>query len=121
MNMNRRAHLIIGIALFLGYRYVAGIFHQTTGELLVSGIIAAAAGSLLPDILEPPTSAKHRGIFHSQTVLKTVTMIFLITTIPVLFAPGIARFPLVFSASCFFLGYTAHLLADSRTRAGLPG
>jgi membrane-bound metal-dependent hydrolase YbcI (DUF457 family) len=121
MNMNRRTHLIIGIALFLGYGYVAGLFHQTTSELFVFGIIAAAAGSLLPDILEPATSVRHRGLFHSGRALKTVAVIFLIAAIPVIFAPGIARFPLVFSASCFFLGYAAHLLADSLTRAGLPG
>ncbi|MDP3564844.1 MAG: hypothetical protein Q8R70_10180 [Methanoregula sp.] len=99
---------------------MAGLFHQTTGELLVFGIIAAAAGSLLPDILEPPTSAKHRGLFHSGRALKTVAVMFLIAAIPVFFAPGINHFPLVFSTSCFFLGYTAHLLADSLTRAGLP-
>jgi membrane-bound metal-dependent hydrolase YbcI (DUF457 family) len=119
--MNRRTHLIIGIALFLGYGYGAGLIHHVAGEVFVCGVIAAAAGSLLPDILEPPTSAQHRGVFHSGRALKTVTMIFLLTAIPVFFTPGIARFPLVFSASCFFLGYAAHLLADSLTRAGLPG
>lgn len=119
--MNRRTHLITGIALFLGYWYVAGPFHETAGELVVCGIIAAAAGSILPDILEPPTSAQHRGICHSRRALKSVIVVFLITAVPVLYAPGIARFPIVFSASCFFLGYAAHLLADSLTRAGLPG
>ena len=119
--MNRQAHILIGIVLFLAYAYVAGLFHHTTSELFVFGIVAAAAGSLFPDILEPPTGAKHRGFFHSRRVLKSVTVMFLITAMPVLFAPGIPHFPLVFSASCFFLGYAAHLLADSLTRAGLPG
>jgi len=119
--MNRQVHLVIGVVLFLVYVYVAGFFHSTSPELFAFGIVAVAAGSLLPDVLEPPTSAKHRGICHSWRALKFVTVMFLLTAIPVLFTPGIPRFPLVFSASCFFLGYSAHLLADSVTRAGLPG
>ena len=119
--MKRQAHLVIGVILFLVYGYVAGSFHGSSGELLVLGIAAVAAGSLFPDILEPATSAQHRGIFHSRRALKSVAVIFLLTAIPVLSVPGIPHFPLVFSASCFFLGYSAHLLADSVSRAGLPG
>ena len=119
--MNRQAHILIGVVLFLVYAYVAGFFRITASELFVFGIIATAAGSIFPDILEPPTSAKHRGICHSWRVLKSVTVIFLLTAMPVLFAPGIPHFPLVFSLSCFFLGYAAHLLADSMTRTGQPG
>ena len=120
--MNRQAHLIIGVILFLGYVYVTGHYHITISrELFVSGIVAVAAGSFFPDILEPPTSAKHRGICHSRRALNAVTVLLLLMALPVLFAPGIPHFPLVFTASCFFLGYAAHLLADSVTRAGLPG
>lgn len=119
--MNRQAHFIIGVVLFLAYVYVTGFFHHTASELFVYGIVAVAAGSLFPDILEPPTSAKHRGICHSRRALKSVSVMFLLTAMPVLFAPGIPHFPLMFSVSCFFLGYAAHLLADSMTRAGLPG
>ncbi|MDO9323344.1 MAG: metal-dependent hydrolase [Methanoregula sp.] len=123
--MNRRTHLIIGGVLFLAYVYVAslltGLFHHTSGELFFFGILAAAAGSVFPDILEPPTSAKHRGFFHSRRMLKTVAVLFLITASAVLFASGIPRFPLAFSAACFSLGYAGHLAADSLTRAGLPG
>jgi len=118
--MNRQAHLIIGFIVFLAYHEVTVFFHATSTELLLPGIAAVAAGSLVPDILEPPTSARHRGICHSRLALKTVAVLFLLTAVPVLFAPGIPRFPLVSAASCFFLGYSAHLLADSLTRAGLP-
>jgi hypothetical protein len=38
-------------------------------------------------------------------MLKSVTLILLIAAIPVFLTPGIAHFPLVFSTSCFFLGY----------------
>ena len=118
--MNRQAHLIIGFIVFLAYHEVTVFFHATSTELLLPGIAAVAAGSLVPDILEPPTSARHRGICHSRLALKSVAVLFLLTAVPVLFAPGIPRFPLVSAASCFFLGYSAHLLADSLTRAGLP-
>ena len=119
--MNRQAHLVTGVVLFLAYVYVAGFFHNTTSQLFIFGIVAVAAGSLFPDVLEPPTSAKHRGICHSWRALKSVSVMFLLTAMPVVSAPGIPHFPLVFSASCFFLGYAAHLLADSVTSAGLPG
>jgi membrane-bound metal-dependent hydrolase YbcI (DUF457 family) len=59
-------------------------------------------------------------MFHSRRALKSVTVLFLLTAVPVLFAHSMPRSPLIFAASCFFLGYSAHLLADSMTRAGLP-
>jgi len=118
--MNRQAHLVIGVVLFLVYLYIAMFFHGTSGELFVSGIAAVAAGSLFPDILEPPVNARHRGFFHSRRAFRSVSVIFLLMAVPFLFYPGIHHFALVFGASCFFLGYAAHLLADSLTRAGLP-
>src|SRR5271169_2858726 len=113
--MNRQTHLVIGGILFLTYIYVAGLFHGPAGELFVFGLITVAAGSLFPDILEPATSGKHRRICHSRRALKLVVAMFLLMAIPVFFAQGIPDFLLVFSASCFFLGYGAHLLADSMT------
>ena len=118
--MNRQMHLIIGGGLFLVYANVAGLFHTASGTLLIFGFVATAAGSLLPDILEPPTSAHHRGFFHSRRVLAAVAILFLLAALPALFDLGSPRFPFVFNASCFFLGYAAHLTADSLTRAGLP-
>jgi inner membrane protein len=119
--MNRQAHLVIGTVAFLAYYKVTTFFHAISTEHLFLGIVAVAAGSLLPDILEPARNARHRGICHSRLALKSVAVLFLLTAVPVLFAPGIPRFPVVAIASCFFLGYLAHLLADSTTRAGLPG
>jgi len=119
--MNRQAHLLIGVICFLVYLYVTGLFHGITGELFVSGIVAVAAGSLVPDIIEPATSARHRGVFHSRRALKAVSVLFLLAAFSVFFISAVSRSPFVFAASCFFLGYAAHLLADSLTRAGLPG
>jgi hypothetical protein len=119
--MNRRVHLIIGIVLFLVYAHGTGLFYRTAGTLFVFGILAVVAGSLLPDILEPATGARHRSICHGWRALGFTGMAFLLTAIPVLFSPVVPHLPLVFPISCFFLGYAAHLLADSLTRTGLPG
>ena len=119
--MNRHTHLLIGGILFFAYSYVAGFLHDPVGELFVFGLIAVVAGSLFPDILEPATSGRHRGICHSRRALKLTVLMFLITAVPVFFIPGIPHLTLVFSTSSFLLGYGAHLLADSVTRAGLPG
>jgi membrane-bound metal-dependent hydrolase YbcI (DUF457 family) len=119
--MNRQVHLIIGVGLFLVYLYVTGLFHGPTGELFVFGIIAVTAGSLFPDIMEPARSPRHRRIFHSRRALNVAGVLFLLTGVTVMFARGIPDPAPVFAFSCFFLGYAAHLLADSVTRAGLPG
>lgn len=118
--MNRQAHLTIGVLLFFIYGYVISFFHVTSFEFLVVGVVADAAGSIFPDLIEPPVSAKHRRICHSRRTLKWVSAIFILTAIMVISAPGIPHFPLVFCSSCFSLGYAAHLLADSLTKAGLP-
>ncbi|MFA4877491.1 MAG: metal-dependent hydrolase [Methanoregula sp.] len=118
--MNRKAHLVIGALLFLSYVYVTGFFHGTSLELFVFGIVAVALGSLFPDIIEPATGSHHRGICHSRRVLKFLLILFLLSALAVLFAKSSPRYPLVFSASCFFLGYASHLIADATTRAGLP-
>ncbi|MGD0080107.1 MAG: metal-dependent hydrolase [Methanoregula sp.] len=118
--MNRQVHIGIGVVLFLAYAYFTGNLHTATGGFFVYGIVAVVVGSLFPDILEPPSSGRHRRIFHSWRALKFSMVMFLLTAMLVIFAPGISHFLVVSGSSCFFLGYSAHLLADSTTRAGLP-
>jgi len=119
--MNRQVHLVIGIVLFLVYAHGADLFYRADGLPIVFGILAVTTGSLLPDILEPATGSRHRGICHGRRVLGFAVLAFFLTAIPVLFSAGVSRLSLVFTVSCFFLGYASHLLADSFTRAGLPG
>jgi membrane-bound metal-dependent hydrolase YbcI (DUF457 family) len=115
--MNRRVHLLIGAGLFLLYWYGAVSPRGGSGGLFAAGILAAAFGSLLPDLLEPATNARHRGLFHSRRVLECAVLFFLAAAALTVLAPG-TLLPLACSA--FLLGYAAHLLADSLTRAGLP-
>ena len=119
--MRKGAHLIIGILAFCGYAYLLGLLRETTRELFLLGLFAVITGSLMPDILEAPTSWRHRGIFHSKRALKCMVGVFVITAaIGVLPSPLLPHASVTYGVSCFALGYLFHLLADSTTKRGLP-
>jgi mannose/fructose/N-acetylgalactosamine-specific phosphotransferase system component IIC len=119
--MRKGVHLVIGILAFFGYAYLLGLIRETTTETFVLGFFTVATGSIMPDILEAPTSWKHRGIFHSKRALKCMVGIFGITAaISLLPSPLIPHASIVYGLSCFALGYLFHLLADSTTKTGLP-
>lgn len=112
--MNRQEHLAIGTIAFLAYTYLLYLVIKTSTGAIGYAFIAAILGSILPDILEAPTSWMHRSICHSKRALKLTGKIFLITALIGLF------FSIFYVTSSFFLGYTFHLLADSTTEVGLP-
>lgn len=119
--MRKGAHLIIGILAFCGYAYLTSLIRETTSAVFLLGLFAVVTGSLTPDILEAPTSWRHRGIFHSKRALKCMVGIFGITAaIGALPSSLIPHAFLIYSLSCFALGYLFHLLADSTTKRGLP-
>ncbi|MFZ2074901.1 MAG: metal-dependent hydrolase [Methanoregula sp.] len=119
--MRKGAHLIIGVLAFFGYAYLLSFIRETTSEWFLLGLFAVVTGSLIPDILEAPTSWRHRGIFHSKRALKCMVGTFGITAaIDVLPSPLIPHAFLVYGISCFALGYLCHLLADATTKRGLP-
>lgn len=119
--MRKGAHLIIGVLAFLGYAYLLGLLRETTNVLFLLGLFAVVTGSIMPDILEAPTSWRHRGIFHSKQALKCMVGTFGITAaIGLLPSPLIPHASIVYGLSCFALGYLFHLLADSTTKRGLP-
>jgi membrane-bound metal-dependent hydrolase YbcI (DUF457 family) len=120
--MNRRCHILIGLLAFAGYSW---FIDHTAGPArlpLVYGIAAVTIGSLLPDLIEPATSANHRGLFHSRGIL--YAMVFMVGATALIITGIIRDFPDmtgIYPASYLFLGYTFHLLADSLTPRGLPG
>ncbi|MGA9085409.1 MAG: metal-dependent hydrolase [Methanoregula sp.] len=119
--MRKGAHIIIGVLAFFGYAYLLSLLRETTSEVFLLGLFAVITGSIMPDILEAPTSWKHRRIFHSKRALKCMAGAFGITAaIGVLPSPFIPHAFLVYGLSCFVLGYLFHLLADSTTKRGLP-
>jgi hypothetical protein len=118
--MRKGVHLIIGVLAFFVYAYLTSLIHETATETFIIGLFAVAAGSMMPDILEAPTSWRHRKLFHSKRALKGVMVIFCITTAASLVPPPLMPHPaIVYGLSCFALGYLFHLLADAMTRMGL--
>jgi membrane-bound metal-dependent hydrolase YbcI (DUF457 family) len=119
--MNRGVHLAIGLTIFFLYSYFISTIDKSDTLPLLFGFIAISIGSIIPDILEPPTSRMHRGVCHSKRALKLTLVSFTIIAVIGLYS---SRSPDYFSqsyiASSFFLGYTFHLFADFLTRAGLP-
>lgn len=112
--MNKEKHIFIGIIAFLIY---TGFFYsiiKIPTDLIFYGFGCVIIGSIIPDIFEPAYNWMHRGMCHSKRALKFSVTIFVITAL-------ISLISFVFYViSCLFLGYLAHLLADSTTEVGLP-
>ena len=118
--MRSRTHILIGFISFLGYLYFIGIINKSASVPWIYGLVAVVAGSIIPDILEPAINSKHRGKCHSKGALKIMAFLFGITAFIAMIILFFSNFSIIYVASCFFLGYVLHLLADSITPAGLP-
>jgi membrane-bound metal-dependent hydrolase YbcI (DUF457 family) len=118
--MRKGVHLILGVLAFFVYAYLVGLVRDTGTQTFVLGFFAVVAGSVLPDILEAPTSSRHRKIFHSKRAVKGTAMIFCITADVSILAPLTSTTAVLYAFSCFALGYLSHLLADATTKRGLP-
>ena len=119
--MNSGEHVTIGIIAFSGYAYVIGNIISSINDPWIWGVLAAVIGSVTPDILEPATSYRHRGLFHSYSALLILIVMFVLSALINLIIAFFLSFSAVYIVSCFFLGYLFHLLADSITPMGLPG
>ncbi|WP_292371131.1 metal-dependent hydrolase [Methanoregula sp. UBA64] len=118
--MRRGVHLAIGLLAFCSYAYLGHFLQEIPRGTLVFGLFAALAGSVLPDLLEPATSSRHRGFFHSKTVLKGAGAAFFGLALLWLL-PEVPQKTVAFVLSALALGYLLHLAADSITPRGLPG
>jgi len=119
--MRKGAHLITGVLAFFGYAYLLSLIRETTNEVCLLGLFAVVTGSLMPNILEAPTSWRHRGIFHSKRALKCMLGVFGVTAATgILPSSLIPHAFLIYGLSSFALGYLFHLLADATTKRGLP-
>jgi membrane-bound metal-dependent hydrolase YbcI (DUF457 family) len=117
--MRRGVHLAIGILTFCLYAWLGSRLYGISPGLLVLGVCAVVTGSLMPDLLERPTSSRHRGIFHSRRALKWSGVMFCLTAF-LFILPEVPYQPVIYALSSFTLGYLLHLGADSLTRRGLP-
>ena len=117
--MRRGVHLAIGLLAFCTYAYLGHFLQDIPQGTLAFGFLAAFAGSILPDLLEPPTSSRHRGFFHSKTVLKVTGIVFCGTAL-LWTLPEASQKTVLFALSTLALGYLLHLAADAITPRGLP-
>jgi membrane-bound metal-dependent hydrolase YbcI (DUF457 family) len=118
--MRSRTHILIGFIAFIAYSYLIHIVSKTANIPWLYGLVAVVVGSIIPDILEPATNSRHRGTCHSIGELKIMAFLCGITAFVTIKSLFFSHFIIIYLASCFFLGYVFHLLADSITPAGLP-
>jgi membrane-bound metal-dependent hydrolase YbcI (DUF457 family) len=118
--MNREWHLLIGGIAFLFYQVFIDSINSSIHYPWLYGVVLLALGSVLPDELEPAYDRYHRGICHSLGALYLVIVLFVISALITSFSSAFPNHILIYLASCFFLGYVFHLLADSTTTMGLP-
>jgi membrane-bound metal-dependent hydrolase YbcI (DUF457 family) len=118
--MNRPEHVGIGIVSWVLYDILLHLVNENFGSVILYALIAVVLGSIIPDILEPPTNWMHRDIYHSKRALKLTGKIFAVTALIGLLSYFFYIFSVSYILSNFFLGYTSHLLADSTTKTGLP-
>lgn len=110
--MRNKEH--IGLTILIGL-VIATILYVIDFEDYIFYMFPMLFTTILPDILEPPTSYTHRQFFHSKRVLTFLSKYCLV----IFFILG-----LFFN---FFLylffgvgGYLLHLLGDWTTPMGLP-
>lgn len=118
--MKRGWHLVIGGVAFFVYQNFLDSVNASLSYPWFFGIFLLAAGSVFPDIIEPAYTCHHRGFFHCRGVLCVTGMFFLLSALIVSVFSGFLNPVPVYLTSCFLLGYSFHLLADSVTPAGLP-
>lgn len=103
---------VAGLAAYAAYKAVTRE-PWTLGGALLSLALGAGSG-LAPDLLEPPTSPTHRGVFHSLGTGVVLAWV----------GKRVWDSPLDTGVKCgvsvFVAGFLAHLLQDSTTPAGLP-
>jgi membrane-bound metal-dependent hydrolase YbcI (DUF457 family) len=118
---NRLEHLQTPFILIIIIIFVGFYFHKMdAASIMVKwGIVPLLLGAVLPDILNPPTSYRHRTWAHMKRLVKPLLWILLISLIAsVIFWFFQFYWPIV---SLFFaIGYSSHLALDSLTPMGLP-
>lgn len=123
--MTGRTHLTIGIAVGLALVHVT---HAQPREAALI-VVAAAAGSLIPDLDHPQSMlsgwipgaglvslfTRHRGITHSILFCLALPVVvsFLMRSFIGVGIDGVLRLPLL-------CGMLSHLVADMLTPAGVP-
>ncbi len=131
--MNKKAHLFGGVVFFfLGSVFIVcirsgeipseevvlSLFTPFFLPLLTVGFVASIFGAVLPDILDPPFSRKHRRFAHSKVLFMIMLVLYLVTLFSIIYG-SIYDILGIWAIHFFLLGYLSHLIMDSFTPAGL--
>ncbi len=128
--MRKNTH-IVGAIFFgvLGFLILESIRHwalpyigwslyplSTNGYIsLMLMIPSSFIGGVLPDIIDPPFTKKHRRFAHSKALLFILLILWIISLTAILNENSLG----VLSVYYFLLGYISHLSLDSLTPSGL--
>jgi len=120
----RRAHditgAISGFGAWLVVLYFRGDLYEfikasNANNISINGVFEiiifiglAVVGSRLPDLVEPPVSSKHRGVFHSLPLFLILTLLFLYWV-----GSDVHLLPKLTLSLIF--GYDGHLILDALT------
>ncbi|MGM0509847.1 MAG: metal-dependent hydrolase [Thermoplasmatota archaeon] len=131
--MNKKAHLFGGMVFFfLGILLIVCVRNLSlpTADLVISffeksaligsalGFAAVIFGAVLPDILDPPFSRKHRRFAHSKVLFVIMLILYMVTLFSITYRSMNDELG-IWAIHFFLLGYLSHLILDSFTPAGL--
>lgn len=81
-------------------------------------IMSSVFGGLIPDILDPPFTKRHRRYAHSKILFYIFIVILIVTSSLIIIKDNNLILWIIYY---FLLGYISHLVLDSFTTAGLWG
>jgi len=104
-----KMHFIAAVALGT----LIAAFQLPLADVAKAGdlIFFCVAGTLIPDIFDPPSSASHRKFFHSLALLAALS-IYLFVLLP--------QEKIMEPLNYLALGYLSHLYLDAMTERSLP-
>jgi hypothetical protein len=114
----RETHSLIGLGIPILIYLIVGakLFNLT---FLISSILFFI-GSLAPDFIEPSRYFTHRQFFHSQKLLKILSISTAIVAVLWIISWLTFKSQIFLFVGSFLVGYIIHLLLDSTSKMGLP-
>ncbi len=128
--MRRNTHILFGLLFgIIGFVLLkvlrtmnlpslTGIIYSLLGSSFLTIILmlgGTVSGAILPDILDPPFSSRHRRFAHSRLLFMILLILWCISLLAILKRTHYGVLFLYY----FLLGYISHLSIDATTPYGL--